>query len=266
MMGTDPCKVDTIYTGDPDYEQDGIKYGLWKPGEEDIPGKLEKASRWPFITYQWGVWVCALAREELRAAIELAADRSGDRPGDKAVYWDTDSIKYVGDLDLSKYNRDRVKASKSNSAFATDPSGATHYMGVFESEGTYDKFVTLGAKKYAYIIDGKLGVTVSGVSKKYGPAELEAAGGLEAFCRGMTWHRAGGVEARYNDKTNMDLEIDGHRVHVGPNITLLPSTYTLGKGESFTEYLYLLKNPAIYTKLSHDKYLQEFKRRSRPSE
>ena len=256
MMGTDPCKVDTIYTGDPNYEEDGIKYGLWKPGEEDIPGKLEKAARWPFVAYQWGVWVCALSREELRTGgIDLA--------GDRAVYWDTDSIKYVGDLDLAKYNRAKIKASKFNSAYATDPAGTTHYMGVFESEGTYDKFITLGAKKYAYIINGKLGVTVSGVSKKYGPAELEAAGGLDAFRRGMTWAKAGGVDAKYNDATNYDTTIDGHLVHVGPNITLLPSTYTLGKGESFDEYLYLLQSPAVYQKLSHDSYLQEFKRHSR---
>lgn len=254
MMGTDPCKLDTVYTGNPDYEQDGIKYGLWAPGEEDIPGKLEKAARWPFICYQWGVWVCALAREELRAAIDLA--------GDRAVYWDTDSIKYVGELDLSAYNLQKVKNSTFNSAYATDPAGTTHFMGVFESEGTYDKFITLGAKKYAYMIGGKLGVTVSGVSKKYGPAELEAAGGLEAFQRGMTWAKAGGVEAKYNDKTNMDMTIDGHKVHAGPNITLLPSTYTLGKGGAFDEYLYLLNNPAIYTKLSHESYLQEFKRKA----
>lgn len=38
-------------------------------------------------------------------------------------------------------------------------------MGLFEKECNYDEFITQGAKKYAYKIDGKIHITVAGVPK-----------------------------------------------------------------------------------------------------
>lgn len=38
-------------------------------------------------------------------------------------------------------------------------------LGLFELDEHYDKFITQGAKKYAYEIDGKIGITVAGVPK-----------------------------------------------------------------------------------------------------
>ena len=69
------------------------------------------------------------------------------KPGHKGVgrdyvYCDTDSI------------RDR------------DPSGQIHYMGVFETENTADRFITWGAKKYAYEDHNGLHLTVASVGKR----------------------------------------------------------------------------------------------------
>lgn len=50
------------------------------------------------------------------------------------VYCDTDSVKYLGEIDLSKFNAERIKDSKRSGAYATDPKGITHYMGVYEKE------------------------------------------------------------------------------------------------------------------------------------
>jgi hypothetical protein len=41
-------------------------------------------------------------------------------------------------------------------------------LGVFDHDEHYDEFITQGAKKYAYKIDGKIGITVAGVPKKRG--------------------------------------------------------------------------------------------------
>ena len=46
-----------------------------------------------------------------------------------------------------------------------DPDGVTHELGLFEHEGVYERFKTLGAKKYAYEEDGKVHITVAGVPK-----------------------------------------------------------------------------------------------------
>lgn len=230
MMCQDVCKVDTVFNG-VDFE----------PGPEDIEGKLAKNKNKAFLSYSWGVWCTSWARLRLYEAIRLA--------GRDFVYCDTDSVKFLGRLDLSEYNKRRIRDSKANGAYATDPQGVTHYMGVFEDEGRYTEFITAGSKKYAFVKDGRLTVTVSGVNKKRGAEELEAAGGLKAFKPGMVWRRAGGTESIYNDTTREVIEIDGHRLELGPNIYIRPSSYTLGITREYGE---LLADPAGWLELLSD--------------
>ena len=225
--------------------QDPLKFSIeFLEGEEDPyqtveadPEKLLAAyQRRAFLVYQWGVYVTAWSRAELQAGLDLA--------GHRAVYCDTDSVKYLGEVDWSEYNKERIAASTESGAHATDPKGVEHYMGVFEAEKAYKTFATLGAKKYAYTYeDGSLGITIAGVGKKKGAAELQRAGGLEAFRNGFTFTDAGGLESVYNDEPGSRwLEIDGHQWEIGPNIYLRPSTYTLGQTE---DYIRLLKDPGL---------------------
>lgn len=178
----------------------------------------------------------AWAREALQQGL--------DKAGHNAVYCDTDSVKYLGDVDWSDFNRKCEEDSLASGARATDPHGIEHFMGVYEQEDTYATFITAGAKKYAYTFpDGRLGITVAGVGKKKGASELAAAGGLEAFRNGFTFSAAGGLESVYNDTPGSRwLEIDGHLWEIGPNIYLRPSTYTLGQT---ADYLRLLSDPAL---------------------
>ena len=155
-----------------------------------------------------------------------------DLTGKGFVYTDTDSVKFVGEVDFEKYN-DRVRRQSLRSgSYAYDPKGNIHYMGVAEYEGEYQEFKTLGAKKYvARDASGKLGITIAGVSKKLGGIELEKAGGVDAFQEGFTFFEAGGLEAVYNDKPPEHYYIrpDGAGpVPITSNLYLGPSTYTLG--------------------------------------
>ena len=96
----------------------------------------------------------------------------------------------------------------------------------------------MGAKKYVCRIDGKLVCTIAGVGKKAGGKELEAAGGISAFAPGFTFVDAGGVEAVYNDDPHVPaLEIDGHRLEFTRNVSLRPSTYTLGLSAEYEQLL-----------------------------
>lgn len=203
--------------------------------EQDPEQLLADANERAFLPYQWGVWTTSLARLRLEEGIKLA--------GRGFVYCDTDSVKYLDDIDWSAYNRQREQDSTRTEACAKDPKGVMHYMGVYEQEETYSKFITMGAKKYAYQYeDGKTHVTVAGVNKRKGGAELDAHGGLSAFKEGFIFTDAGGNELVYNDNP-VDLYCTsdkGHTYKITRNVTIRPSTYRLGYAEEYRQLLGLL--------------------------
>lgn len=199
-----------------------------KDEEWDKQKAFDKATAHPFNSYAWGVWITALSRLRLEEGLRIVHDS----PSAYFIYTDTDSIKYQGELDLTKYNNTRIIDSKRSGAYATDPKGKTHYMGVFEDEGEYSEFITFGAKKYAFVKDGKTGVTISGVNKELGAKEIDKAGGLKALREGFTFKEAGGTEAKYNDDPLMDgidtVMVEGHEIKIIRNLCIKESTYTLG--------------------------------------
>lgn len=223
MMAQDPVKQSIIFTN-----------GDWETGNEEMTDLLETSNRKAFLCYQWGVWVTAWARYRLQEGIKLA--------GDNFVYCDTDSVKYIGEIDWTEYNKKRIADSLKSGAYATDPAGITHYMGVYEFDGEYAEFKTLGAKKYAYTNKegGETHVTIAGVNKREGGAELDKHGGLEAFKPGFIFTEAGGTESVYNDHPEIGTIFrDGHEITITPNIVIRDSTYTLG---ITAEYESVLKN------------------------
>lgn len=207
--------------------------GQWTIGQRDPEKVLQEAQRNIYLLYQWGCWVTAWARLRLMEGVEQCRGR--------CVYVDTDSCKYLGEVDWTAYNRKRIKDSAQSGAWATDSKGKRHYMGVYEQEDGYKEFKTLGAKKYAYIHEGsdQVETTIAGVSKKLGGRELQAAGGLEAFAEGFIFSLAGGTASFYNDNTPIQTVMrDGHRVEMGPNICISPSTYRVGITDEYREILH----------------------------
>lgn len=223
MMAQNPVKQDIVYNN-----------GVWSTANDPEAEILAESNRKAFLCYQWGVWCTAWARYRLQEGIKLA--------GENFVYCDTDSVKYIGSIDWTSYNKQREKDSKASGAFATDPKGITHYMGVYEADGEYAEFKTLGAKKYAYNYEpgGGTYVTIAGVTKKSGGKELDENGGLKAFSPGFTFVKSGGTEAIYNDDPEIKTVVrDGKLINITPNIVIKDSTYTLG---ITAEYASLLKN------------------------
>lgn len=217
--------------------QDPVKQSIlfiendFKEQNENEAELLLAYNKKAFLAYQWGVWVTAWARYRLEEGIQLAHGDVNDPNAPQFVYCDTDSVKYLGEIDLEKFNRARILDSKRSGAFATDPQGITHYMGVYEKEHDMCEFRTMGAKKYVYreTPDDKLVCTIAGVSKSLGGKELEEHGGITAFHEGFTFDKAGGLEAVYNDNPEQrDIVRDGHQLEVISNVVLRPSTYTLG--------------------------------------
>ena len=206
--------------------------GEWTQEKKDPAKALAEAQRSLCVLYQWGCWVTAWARLRLMEGVEQC--------GGRCVYVDTDSCKYLGEVDWTKYNRKRIRDSAQSGAWATDAKGKRHYMGVYEQEDGYKEFKTLGAKKYAFIHEGsdRVETTIAGVSKKLGGQELQANGGLPAFAEGFVFSLAGGTASIYNDDTPIHVEeIRGHRVEMGPNICITPSTYRVGLSDEYRRIL-----------------------------
>ena len=220
----DPVKHRQLFRQVGDYEEDH---------SETDEALLEKANKRSMFSYAVGCWTTAWARLELERGIQLVHET----PGADFIYADTDSVKYIGSVDWTGYNNRCISECKVSGAYAVDPMGITHYMGVYESEDDpekgycYYEFKTLGAKKYAFNKEpgGKTFVTIAGVNKKKGGAELDKHGGLSAFKEGFIFREAGGTMAVYNDAPDMaPQEIDGHVLRITANVAILPSTYRLG--------------------------------------
>lgn len=237
MMAQDPVKQSIIYTQDGQPDQYGYLDYYPLDTSKSPEELLETHNRKAFLVYQWGCWVTAWARYRLREAIWSALEQ-----GAEFLYCDTDSIKYYGTVDWSDYNRQRVEDSKRSGAYATDAKGKTHYMGVLEQEEDMLAFKSFGAKKYCYVHlhrsgEPELISTIAGVAKSAGAEELCRHGGLAAFEPGFVFREAGGLEAIYNDDTDMELDIDGHKLRITANVTLKPSTYELGLAGEFERLL-----------------------------
>ena len=221
MTATDPVKDVCEFIADAQAED------LFQMTDRPLEELLKESNRKAFLNYAWGVWVTAHARARLQEAIDLA--------GNNFVYCDTDSVKYTGDLDLREFNGERIAECYQYNGYAVDRNGEVHYLGVFELDGEYHKFATLGAKKYVYTdLNDKLHITIAGVNKKLGAEEL---GRIENFKEGFVFYKAGGTESHFNDNINEDIIIDGRKVHISDNIVITNGSYTLGITQEFRDLL-----------------------------
>lgn len=261
MMATSPVRVPLEFHQDGEFQEHEERYD---PDDPDSPVNeaaqelylmqlLAEANSKAFLSYSWGIWTTAWARLRLEEGIRLA--------GDNFIYADTDSVKYIGDIDWSAFNDRRIADSTKTGAYADDPKGNRHYMGVFEQEEGYTEFKTLGAKKYAgRYADGHLVITIAGVGKEEGSAFLDSdepkyidplcngeghyenVKGLDAMKEGLTFTGpAGGVELLYNDDVQFDAVVDGHVITVTDNAVIRPSRYTLGLTSDYKKIIQMSK-------------------------
>lgn len=162
MLVTDICKEELEYTDD-----------AWIPMNKSMEERIEKynKSRGRFLYYPWGVWVTAQNRFHLwNGIIEFGSDY---------LYSDTDSLK-VTNLDkhkewVDKYNNNIIEKIKKVSNFTNinvdkfmpkTNKGVEKVIGVWDNDGHYKKFKSLGAKRYmVWKDDNELTLTVSGLNK-----------------------------------------------------------------------------------------------------
>ena len=166
MTVTDPCKNEIVY----DNEQGWIEN---VKSTSDLIEQYNK-SRTRFLYYAWGIWVTAFARFNLfTGIIECKEDY---------IYSDTDSVKILNKDNHKKYfdlyNKVITMKIKECLRYYDIPFSKSHPktlkgvskpLGVWDYEGTYKCFKTLGAKRYIYVDEhDELHITIAGVNKTKG--------------------------------------------------------------------------------------------------
>jgi hypothetical protein len=164
MTVTDIVKDEQIYIDE------------WTITPANVDEQIEKYNKGKsrFLFYLWGIFVTAYARKNLFSGIYSC--------GTDYVYSDTDSIKvlnYQNHMDyIEKYNNNIVKKLEVAMKFHHLPiesispktiKGVKKTIGVWDFEGVYKSFKTLGAKRYMTLEENNaISFTVSGINKKFG--------------------------------------------------------------------------------------------------
>ena len=226
--------------------------------EEQLKKYNESEQR--FLYYPWGVWVTAYARRNLWLGILNI--------GDDYVYSDTDSIKFLNYKNhvgfIEAYNkRCEQKLRTMCNYYHIDfelcrpktIKGVTKLIGVWDLEGNYETFKTLGAKRYMYTQNGVNHLTVAGLSKQNGMRYIEANGKnpYEMFNDDMY---IPAENTGKNTHTYIDCEMEGditdylgHTVHVVSRsaVHMEPCDFTLSISKQYNKFLIDLKNGYIPT-------------------
>lgn len=164
MCVTDIVRDNSIYKDD-----------MWTTEPTNASEDIEKYnnSKSRFLFYPWGVWVTAYARANLWTGILNI--------GDDYIYSDTDSIKFLNyekHTDFIQWYNKRItdklqamcKETKLDYSLLEPKTikGVKKPLGVWDFEGIYTRFKTLGAKRYLVEKDDSLQITIAGLSKQNG--------------------------------------------------------------------------------------------------
>lgn len=263
MTVTDICRDEITY-------QDGE----WGESAVDIAETISKYnnSKKRFLFYPWGVWITAYARRNLFTGIYEF--------GNDYIYSDTDSLKVLNadkhQEYIEGYNamiQDKLKRAMRYHGIPFDAitpktiEGKPKPLGVWDYEGTYTRFKTLGAKRYVTETinkqgDLELSITVSGVNKRSAvPYLIAKYGGVifDAFseglripdnCEGLDIYTDDGVKidnpCGKNTHTYLDEEQRGAVVdYLGEpceyeelsSTHLEPTDYTMSLSALYADYL-----------------------------
>ena len=251
-----------------DIIRDEITYydNMWEtePGrkdEEKSPMDVEKEinkynrNKNRFLFYPWGVWVTAYARRNLFTGIlEFNHDY---------VYSDTDSVKVINIENhteyIERYNFEmRLKLLKAMdyhklSYELIEPStitGSKKLLGVWDYEGTYKRFKTLGAKRYMVEDEKGVNITVAGLNKKVTvPYILSKANNpFDFFTNDMEipGEYTGKQTHTYLDQTMIGTVTDYRGVTSNyyelSGVHLCNGPYNMGLAQEFRDYILQIKH------------------------
>lgn len=230
--------------------------GKWIDEIPDIKSVFDKYndSKSRFLFYPWGIWVTSYARRNLLLSIQAM--------GDDYLYSDTDSIKIRNAKEhigwINKYNEFvKIKLEKAMKYHKLDfelcepktRKGDKRLIGIYDFDGYYKKFKTLGAKRYLYQSeDDSFHLTCSGVTKqaiKYleEKAKIDKISVFDEFTNNLYIPPD---KTGKNIHTYIDYEMEGYLVdylgnknyyHELSGVHLEGAEYTLSLSKNYLDYL-----------------------------
>lgn len=242
----------------------------WQTDSPDIETEIKdyNESKNRFLYYAWGVYITAYARRNLWTGIIAI--------GNDYVYSDTDSLKLLNyenhkqyikwfDNDITTKMVDMCKHYKFdvNLLSPKTKKGVVKMMGVWDYEGTYKNFKTLGAKRYLYDDGEKMQLTVAGLSKQKGlDYMIEQCNGdvlkvFDLFNDNLyiPSDKTGKMTHTYIDEPQSLNVIDYlgnvETVHTLASIHLENCEFTLSISNQYKEFLNQLSNGYIYKGVKH---------------
>lgn len=240
MIVTDPVRAEIKYSGD--------SYIL---GGKDVVKSLDSynGNIRRFLYYPWGVWVTAYARANLFSAIYEI--------GNDYVYADTDSVKTLNTQAhtayFNRYNEQILsKIERSSGYYNFDVArysplnkhGSAKTIGIWDDEGIYEQFKTLGAKRYLTYKDGRYVLTLAGANKKKAMEFLLSTGApFDAFDDKLTIpaDSAGRLILTYIDDETAGSLVDytgtPYQYREKSSIHMEASEYNLSMADEFKRYL-----------------------------
>lgn len=249
-MLTDICQDSVTY-----HEGSTEPFTLDKTDDYSVQLDNYYSSRRNFLSYQHGVWVTAHCRNRLQKAIQAL--------GDEMVYCDTDSAKFfdsaVNRSIFDKLNEEILaEIDKCGLNCSVTYKDKTYTLGIWEPDGDYKSFKSMGAKKYCFIKpNGDFIITVAGLSKSVARDYLTSerclkengAKGIDAFKQGTIvpcgW--SGRTTATYNDWTDVrTISVDGEEIRVGSNLVISDTTYQFTLAEDYEDLLQNIAMGEIY--------------------
>lgn len=260
MSVTDIVKDNAIYNDADD----------WGFEKVDINTEIDKynGSKNRFLYYAWGIWVTAYARRNLWTGI-LAV-------GEDYVYSDTDSIKALNyskhENYVNHYNTAVLKKLRKmcdelgfNKELLTPKTvkGEVKPLGIWEFEGNYDRFKTLGAKRYLVQEGDKYSLTVAGLSKANGMqyiqevCENDSDKIFNMFNNELyiPSNKTGKMTHTYLDNEQSNTVTDYLGVsnieHALSGVHLGACDFTLSISKQYLNFLANLKDGYIFTGLKH---------------
>jgi len=243
MCVTDIARDEFVYNND--------NWETIKPTNEKLQQELEKynKSKKRFLFYVWGIFVTAYARRNLFTGIFEF--------GNDYIYSDTDSIKVINYNNhmeyINKYNeltqRKLQKACEYHGINMSELQpktikGDTKLLGIWDNDGIYDNFKTLGAKRYMYKQGNDYHITIAGTSKHLGSEYIKSLNNpFNAFNDGLIIppQFTGKLTHTYVDESKQGVIIDykGNAVNYTAlsGIHLEQCEYNLGLASNYIDYL-----------------------------
>lgn len=227
--------------------------GAWSFEEPDPAAVIDKYNNSinRFLFFPWGVWITAESRYDIWFHGILKVK-------DDYVYSDTDSIKFLHPekhQDFTKEFNNKIgkELLKAMRHHKLDPAliapktitGKPKPLGVYELDGKYKRFKTLGAKRYIYEDEeGKINMVVAGLPKKSGKTYISKyKDPFKIFTKDMNVPI---TESGKQTATYIDYETSGHIIdylgnegyyHEMSSINLDATSYNMSLAGDYVNYL-----------------------------